>query len=449
MQLRFMRAELRDVCRAAQVSIPIAGLSFGRVAAAVVDLMSWAHACRRRIIREARALLHAVHINCPRADARPHRGIHPQSFARADKEAHGWITHEAMHDAIAHAQHCTVDVVEFEAILKEIDPRDEGRFNLRLYAWAFTQLGTLDQRVNEKRQRVQLTAFCFAVWNIVGASQARSRSAQGLLTCVCCSGMIVFHFLEHWTWVESIYFCFETLLTIGLGDFVPRTFTACIARDISVASCLVTADAHRALQAARTAAASSSCSAASGWACWRRWCRRLMRCRLRRRMWRALRRRRARGSGTPWQRQTTVTAMRCFRSGWRSGAWRRRPRTPAAQMQRTLLRSTGASPRTRRTSRTRRIGRTRRRHRASASLTMRKLRCGWVMALRRRKSERRFLQRCKLREQTRLLRELSRRRRRRSLRLLRRRRRWLHPCAGQYCRRRCRYRLLSSSRCAR
>jgi hypothetical protein len=39
--------------------------------------------------------------------------------------------------------------------------------------------------------------------------------------------MIVFHFLEHWSWVESIYFCFETLLTIGLGDFVPRAF-ACV-----------------------------------------------------------------------------------------------------------------------------------------------------------------------------------------------------------------------------
>ncbi len=80
-----------------------------------------------------------------------------------------------MHDAIAHAQHCTVDAVEFEAILKEIDPHDEGRFNLRLYAFAYMQLGTLDQRVNEKRQRVQLTAFCFAIWNVVGASQHRPR----------------------------------------------------------------------------------------------------------------------------------------------------------------------------------------------------------------------------------------------------------------------------------
>ena len=36
-------------------------------------------------------------------------------------------------------------------------------------------------------------------------------------------GSIVFHYLEGWSWIDSIYFSVITLSTIGYGDFSPAT----------------------------------------------------------------------------------------------------------------------------------------------------------------------------------------------------------------------------------
>ena len=36
-------------------------------------------------------------------------------------------------------------------------------------------------------------------------------------------GSTVYHYLEHWSWVDSIYFSIITLTTIGYGDFSPQT----------------------------------------------------------------------------------------------------------------------------------------------------------------------------------------------------------------------------------
>jgi voltage-gated potassium channel len=37
------------------------------------------------------------------------------------------------------------------------------------------------------------------------------------------TGTVVYHFTEHFKWVDSYYFSVITLATVGYGDFVPHT----------------------------------------------------------------------------------------------------------------------------------------------------------------------------------------------------------------------------------
>lgn len=37
------------------------------------------------------------------------------------------------------------------------------------------------------------------------------------------NGTLVYHFVEGWRWLDSIYFSVMTLTTVGYGDFAPQT----------------------------------------------------------------------------------------------------------------------------------------------------------------------------------------------------------------------------------
>lgn len=49
------------------------------------------------------------------------------------------------------------------------------------------------------------------------------RSLLMTTLVVLAFGSTVYHYLENWSWIDSIYFSVITLTTIGYGDFSPQT----------------------------------------------------------------------------------------------------------------------------------------------------------------------------------------------------------------------------------
>ena len=54
-------------------------------------------------------------------------------------------------------------------------------------------------------------------------SNSRYRSLLWTVFVVLVIGTVTYHYLEEWTWLDSFYFSFITLTTIGYGDFAPTT----------------------------------------------------------------------------------------------------------------------------------------------------------------------------------------------------------------------------------
>lgn len=49
---------------------------------------------------------------------------------------------------------------------------------------------------------------------------------RGLLTAsaaIVAIGTVAYHYIEGWSWLDSLYFSTITLTTIGYGDFAPQT----------------------------------------------------------------------------------------------------------------------------------------------------------------------------------------------------------------------------------
>ncbi|GAA5220136.1 potassium channel family protein [Membranihabitans marinus] len=54
----------------------------------------------------------------------------------------------------------------------------------------------------------------------------RDKDYQDLLittTIIIGLGGIAYHYIEGWSWIDSIYFSIITLTTIGYGDYSPQT----------------------------------------------------------------------------------------------------------------------------------------------------------------------------------------------------------------------------------
>ncbi len=70
--------------------------------------------------------------------------------------------------------------------------------------------------ISARRKRLVSTLLLFVFWLIMGTFVFIWSDMEG--------GINNKHGRE-WTWIESLYFCFTSLTTIGFGDYFPETST--------------------------------------------------------------------------------------------------------------------------------------------------------------------------------------------------------------------------------
>ncbi len=55
------------------------------------------------------------------------------------------------------------------------------------------------------------------------ARQPKYRASILWLFALLLVGMVFYHFVEGWSWLDALYFCVITLATVGYGDLAPTT----------------------------------------------------------------------------------------------------------------------------------------------------------------------------------------------------------------------------------
>lgn len=66
-----------------------------------------------------------------------------------------------------------------------------------------------------------IVEFVRTVWSLL--KDRETRGVVYVVIFVLISGMIFYHSVEGWGWLDSLYFSVITLTTVGYGDFSPQT----------------------------------------------------------------------------------------------------------------------------------------------------------------------------------------------------------------------------------
>jgi len=59
------------------------------------------------------------------------------------------------------------------------------------------------------------------LWDIL--RDKRTRPILIWVIVILVAGATFYHYADGWSWVDSIYFCFISLATVGYGDLAPTT----------------------------------------------------------------------------------------------------------------------------------------------------------------------------------------------------------------------------------
>jgi voltage-gated potassium channel len=84
-------------------------------------------------------------------------------------------------------------------------------------------LGTMEQAVEEEMHIYHPFRNLFMI-DIVRDRDSRPAILWALGTLL--AGTLVYHWLEGWNYLDSLYFCVVSLATVGYGDYTPSTPTA-------------------------------------------------------------------------------------------------------------------------------------------------------------------------------------------------------------------------------
>ncbi len=137
------------------------------------------------------------------------------AFKEFDDDSSGLLDHHEMRLALKELGF-EMDDYQFFDFMREVDVNDDGQVDFQEFQDACEQLHINLTEISARRKRLVSTLLLFVFWLIMGTFVFIWSDMEG--------GINNKHGRE-WTWIESLYFCFTSLTTIGFGDYFPETST--------------------------------------------------------------------------------------------------------------------------------------------------------------------------------------------------------------------------------